>query len=113
MKSEKKYLFDDPKNIKRALHILYGCCALLLVLDFVIHRHISHSWENLWGFYPLYGFVGCIMLVLVATWMRTFLMRDENYYEKQDRNIRNKINKKNDKLENKFTTKEESHHVDD
>lgn len=95
MKNEKKYLFDNPKNIKRVLHILYGCCAVLLVFDFVIHRHVTHSWENLWGFYPVYGFVGCVILVFVATWLRTFLMRDENYYEKKD------------------TTKIGEHYVDD
>lgn len=77
----KKYLFDDPKNIKRLLNGFYVCCGVLVLLDFVIHRHISHSWENLWGFYPIYGFVGCVILVVVATWMRTFLMRDENYYD--------------------------------
>ena len=75
-------LFDKPKNIKRVLHFLYGCCALLFLLDFVIHRHVIHSWENLWGFYPIFGFVGCVVLVLVATWMRAFLMRPEDYYEK-------------------------------
>lgn len=84
MKHEKRYLFDQPKNIKRVLYLLYGCCVVLLVLDFVIHRHVSHSWESLLGFYPLYGFVGCVILVFVATWMRTFLMRDENYYDKKD-----------------------------
>lgn len=75
-------LFDNPKNVKRVMYLLYGGCALLLALDFVIHRHVVHSWENLFGFYPLYGFVGCVILVLVATWMRTFLMRSEDYYEK-------------------------------
>jgi len=84
MKNDEKHLFDNPKNIKRVLYILYGCCAVLLALDFVIHRHVMHSWENLWGFYPLYGFVGCVILVFVATWMRTFLMRDEDYYDKQE-----------------------------
>ena len=80
MENEKTYLFDKPKNVKRLLYFLYGCCGLLFVLDFAIHRHVSHSWENLWGFYPLYGFVGCVVLVLVATWMRTFLMRPEDHY---------------------------------
>ncbi len=81
MENEKKYLFDNPKNIKRVLYFLYGSCVLLLLLDFVIHRHVVHYWENLWGFYPVYGFVGCVVLVLVATWMRTFLMRPEDYYD--------------------------------
>ena len=87
MDNEKKYIFDKPKNVKRVLHALYGCCVLLFALDFVIHRHVIHSWENLWGFYPLYGFVGCVILVLVATWMRTFLMRSEDYYDKEGKTV--------------------------
>ena len=81
MENEKQHLFDNPNNIKRVLYSLYGCCVLLFALDFVIHRHVQHSWENLWGFYPVYGFVGCVILVLVAKWMRTFLMRSEDYYD--------------------------------
>lgn len=93
MENDKTYLFDDPKNVKRLLNILYGCCALLIILDFVIHRHVYHSWENLWAFYPLYGFVGCVVLVIVATWMRTFLMRDEAYYERIEKAELEKANK--------------------
>ena len=81
MGNEKQYFFDNPKNLKRVLYTLYASCVLLFLLDFVIYRHVKHSWENLWGFYPLYGFVGCVVLVLVAKWMRTFLMRSEDYYD--------------------------------
>ena len=81
MNDEKQYFFDNPDNVKRVLRILYACCALLFALDFVIHRHVMHSWENLWGFYPVYGFVGCVILVLIAKWMRIFLMRPEDYYD--------------------------------
>ena len=87
MENEKKYLFDNPNNIKRVLYLLYGCCALLFALDFVIHRHVIHELENLWGFYPVYGFVGCVVLVLVAKWMRSFLMRPENYYDEDKTDI--------------------------
>lgn len=80
-KQNKQYLFDNPKNVNRILYLLYACCTLLVVLDFVIHRHVYHSWENLPLFYPIYGFVGCVILVLVARWMRTFLMRSEDYYD--------------------------------
>ena len=87
MENEKKYLFDKPNNIKRVLYLLYGCCALLFALDFVIHRHVMHDLENLWGFYPVYGFVGCVILVLVAKWMRSFLMRPEDYYDEDKTDI--------------------------
>lgn len=87
MAKEQKYLFDNPKNVKRLLNGFYVCCILLLVIDFFVHRHISHSWENLLGFYPLYGFIGCVVLVFVATWLRTFLMRSEDYYQTEQRHI--------------------------
>jgi len=71
MENEKKYLFDNPQNVKHVLHFLYGCCVLFFALDFVIHRHTTHSWENLWGFYAIFDFVGCVVLVLVVKWMCT------------------------------------------
>jgi len=108
MKDEKKYLFDNPKNVKRLLHILYVCCALLVVLDFVIHRHTMHDLEKLWAFYPLYGFISCVVLVIVATWMRTFLMRSEDYYYNPTETDIN-----NDSLNNNALNKEGEHHVDD
>jgi len=107
METEKKYLFDKPKNIKRVLYFLYGSCVLLFLLDFVIHRHIAHDWENLWGFYPVYGFVGCVVLVIVAKWMRTFLMRPEDYYDKLEADIDNEQSGTD-----KNNIEAGSHHVD-
>jgi hypothetical protein len=36
----------------------------------------------LFGFYALYGFVACVLLVLLAAEMRKLVMRDEDYYER-------------------------------
>lgn len=83
MNHKVKHLFDNPHNVKRILRSLYVICALLFAMDFIVHRYTMHSWENLWGFYAIYGFVGCVMLVLIAKWMRRFLMRPENYYDSE------------------------------
>ena len=74
--------FDKPENISKMLKVFYVICALLVVADFIVHRHIYHSWENIPAFYAIYGFVGCSLLVFIAKWMRTFLMREEDYYDK-------------------------------
>ncbi|MDK1023470.1 MAG: hypothetical protein QGD92_04475 [Gammaproteobacteria bacterium] len=84
MDHKDKHLFDNPQNVKRILRILYLICALLFAMDFILPRHTTHSWENLWGFYAIYGFVGCVLLVLIAKWMRKFLMRPENYYDSHE-----------------------------
>ena len=108
MKDDKKHLFDDPKNIKRLLNIFYLCCAILVILDFVIHRHTMHEWDSLWAFYPIYGFVGCVVLVIVAKWMRTFLMRAEDYYDNVSTADIN-----TDALDKNALNKKGEHHVDD
>jgi peptidoglycan/LPS O-acetylase OafA/YrhL len=82
MAREKQHLFDKPENIKRLLGILYLCCALLLVADLFIHRHVTHAWESLWGFYALFGFLACVVLVLLAKQLRKILKRPEDYYDR-------------------------------
>ncbi len=84
MNQERQYLFDRPRNIKRVLYGLYAACTITLLLELVVHRHTEHPWEGLPGYYPAYGFVGCVILVLVAKWMRRFIMRPEDYYSQRD-----------------------------
>ncbi len=84
MAKNTQHFFDKPGNVTLVLYALYGCCAILFILDFIIHRHKVHPWEGLLGFYAVYGFVGCVVLVLVAKWMRLFLMRDETYYDREE-----------------------------
>ena len=42
---------------------------------------VPKSWVAVFGFYGLFGFIVCVALVLAAKWMRTFLMRPEDYYD--------------------------------
>lgn len=73
--------FDKPENISKMLKVFYVICALLVLVDFVVHRHVYHDWENIPAFYAIYGFVGCVVLVVIAKEMRKFLMRGEDYYD--------------------------------
>lgn len=83
---EKKHVFDDPRNVRRVILSLFILCAVLLGLDFFVHRHASFhegafAAEEWFGFYGFYGFVACVLLVLIAKEMRKVLMRPEDYYE--------------------------------
>ena len=80
----RKYLFDDPGNTRRVVRGLVVACVLLFGLDAVLHRHVAHPWEGMFGFYAIYGFIACVLLVLLAKEMRKLVMRDEDYYEKED-----------------------------
>lgn len=70
--------------IKWILFGLYACCTALVAVDFLIHRHIYTDIEKIPAFYAIYGCVACIVLVIIARWMRIILIRDENYYDEPE-----------------------------
>ena len=78
---DKQHFFDKPGNVKWFLRAFYGVCIALFAADFVIHRHAERTLEGFWGFYAIYGFVACVLLVLMAKEMRKVLMRGEDYYD--------------------------------
>ena len=79
--SDKKYFFDKPSNVKWVMRAFYAICILLVIVDFVVHRHIGFSWEKIPAFYAIYGFVACVVLVVIAKEMRKVIMRKEDYYD--------------------------------
>lgn len=78
---EKTHIFDKQENVDRLLKGFYAICILLVGVDFIVHRHIGFDWEKIPAFYAIYGFVACVLLVVLAKKMRTVLMRGEDYYD--------------------------------
>ncbi len=81
MKEQPGFL-DKAESVKKLLRVFYAICIGVLLFDLVHHRHVTHPWENLWGFYALFGFIACSVLVLAAKEMRKVVMRKEDYYER-------------------------------
>jgi hypothetical protein len=83
---------DDFANVRKVYIALWVVCLVLLVggeglLIFAHHRaaeagevHHGFSFESWPGFYSLYGFIGCVTLVLGAKELRKLIMRGEDYY---------------------------------
>jgi hypothetical protein len=47
----------------------------------VKERH--HWWDAIPAFYAAYGFVGCIVIVIVSKWFgKKIAFRDEDYYDR-------------------------------
>lgn len=79
--TEKTRWLDNFENVKKLVRGFVLICALLFLADFLYHRHTEHPWEGFFGFYAIYGFVACVVLVLVAKEMRKVVMRKEDYYD--------------------------------
>ena len=71
---------DNPKSVNKLVYGLYILCAVLFLADFFYEKHVYLREEEFPGFYALYGFFMCALLVICAKGMRVFLKRDEKYY---------------------------------
>ena len=80
----KKHLFDNAKNVNRLLTIFFSSVFLLIFLDlpFILEKHPHFESEKWFGFYAVYGFVACVVLVLIAKYILSpIVMRKEDYYD--------------------------------
>ncbi|MEC8372511.1 MAG: hypothetical protein VXZ99_17070, partial [Pseudomonadota bacterium] len=78
---EHNHSLESPANVRKVIYALFVICAGLFVADWVYHKHPYFVAENVPGFYAIFGFVVCIVLIFVAKWARTILMRPEDYYD--------------------------------
>ena len=71
--------FFRTKTIKR---FAYAALILICVIDFFIPRHEIHFFgDGIPGFWSLFGFVACILIILISKWIgRLGIMQDEKYY---------------------------------
>ena len=85
--SDKKHIFDKKKNIMVLLLVFFSSCVFFFFLDLIFYagladKHAVFEWEDWIGFYPVFGFVGCVILVLVSKYiLRPIVMRDEDHHD--------------------------------
>ena len=82
MADDKQYWLDKPGSVNKVTRTIYTVCALLFLGDLAYHKHPYFAVEEWLGFYGIYGFVACVLLVLGAKELRKVLIRDEDYYER-------------------------------
>lgn len=73
---------DHPRNREKVYWFVVANFAFWVAAGFLPYEHHPYfAFETVPGFAAFYGLVCCIGLVLAAAWMRTFLMRSEDYYD--------------------------------
>lgn len=76
---------ETDAALKRLGHnfvrVLLGIVVLLVVLEFIIHRHGEIALEDIPLFPALYGFVAFVFIVYAGRGLRLLIMRREDYYD--------------------------------
>jgi hypothetical protein len=72
--------------LKTVVWICYGVLALLVVIDalpFLVDKEHAHtSVEHIPGFWSVFGFVSCTLIIFVSKWYgHAGIMKREDYYD--------------------------------
>ena len=70
-----------PATIKLLWRVLWVVLALTLAAHFIITVKGHFEIEIWYGFGAAFGFLCCLLMVLVAKVLGFLLKRDENYYQ--------------------------------
>lgn len=75
--------FERPETVRWILRSLYATCLVLFLADALYKKKVYFDFENWFGFYALYGFIACVVLVLISKQLRKVLARSESYYDER------------------------------
>ena len=77
------YLRD---NLRMVIRLCLGLLAILVILDAIpalVDKEHAHSTVEKWpGFWAVFGFIGCVVIILVSKWFgHRGIMKREDYYD--------------------------------
>ena len=81
---ERSYWLDDPRNVNKVYWGLIAICAVLFVADGFYHKHTEFAFEEIWGFFAVFGFVAFVFIALAGKQLRKLLRRDEDFYDEPE-----------------------------
>ena len=80
-KSPSKVQLDLNRLGSRFTCFLLVIAIILLVVEFLVHRHGETHLEESFMFPAIFGFIAFIFIVEVGKILRRLIMRDESYYD--------------------------------
>ncbi len=78
---------NESRTVRMAIRIAIALLIVLAALDALVrhHRHFEHLGVHVDGwplFYPIFGFLVCVLMVIFAKKVMGYLLsRDERYYD--------------------------------
>jgi len=68
-------------SVRRFVIGYFVLLVFLIFIEFFVHKHAELFLEGLVFFFPVYGFISCILVFSAAKIMSKIIKRDPDYYE--------------------------------
>lgn len=70
-------------RLKAVIWACWGLLGLLVVLDIFVDKHHAHTAaEHIPGFWAVFGFIACTLIIFLSKWFgHAGIMTREDYYD--------------------------------
>ena len=73
-------------RMNKVVYLSYLVLAILVVIDaipWVVDKEHAHTWpEKIPGFWSVFGFIACVLIIIVSKWYGHLgIMTREDYYD--------------------------------
>lgn len=82
--NDSRHWLDQPQNIKRLWRGFLVVLALTVAAGFFVDLHPHFEIEGWFGFYALWGFVTCLLMIVGAKVLGLLLKRGDTYYARDE-----------------------------
>lgn len=79
-----KFIEFLRNRLKLVVRICFGVLALLILADALLvdKEHAHTKLEHLPGFWSIFGFIGCVLIIILSKWYgHAGIMTREDYYD--------------------------------
>lgn len=74
--------FDRKENQDKLWYALLAVGGALTISEFMYEHHPHFDIERIPEFFEIFGFLAFVFIVFAGKLLRVFIMRDEDYYER-------------------------------
>ncbi len=81
-KPQTLHWLQQPATIRRLWWLFAGILLLTIAAEFLVELHPHFGADGWTAFYAIFGFLSCVVMVVVAKLIGYVLKRREDYYER-------------------------------
>jgi hypothetical protein len=82
MNGTQRHWLARPATVRKLWFVFAAVLAATVLAEAFIASHPHFTLDGIFGFNAVYGFVACVVMVLVAKGLGALLKRHDGYYER-------------------------------
>jgi hypothetical protein len=78
--NDRKHWLDEPRHVRLLWRLFLVLLAVTVLAELAVAPHPHFEVDGVFAFHAAYGFLACLVMILVAKGLGALLKRPDDYY---------------------------------